>query len=456
MELRERVDADLREHGLLGPGGRVLLGISGGVDSMVLLHLLAELAPKHRWSLAVAHFNHCLRGADSDGDEAFVRATTEKLDLPFHAGRADVRAFADNSRLSIEMAARELRYDFLIDTAKEIGAERIALAHHADDHIETFWLRLLRGDVGRGLAGIRWIRPSGKGDVSIVRPLLNVRKSELMAFAREKRIEFRQDASNDDPTYARNRLRIEILPSLEKFQPELRDLTQRTAQVLGDEKDFLEREAQKWLAQPTPHFNQLHVALQREIVRQQLLPLGVKPNFELIEELRLNEKQPITWSPGFHVTRSGEGFLSADEGFLRQFSDEDTVVDLTDAGFCEFQGVQIAWEFVDARGPNRPNAEFFDLETIGTRVVIRLWRPGDRFQPSGMGSEAKVQDLLTNLKVPANEKRRRLVAVAADGKIFWVEGLRISERHKVTERTRRILSWSWRRVGQTPSGLSQR
>src|SRR5258706_520992 len=167
----------------------MLVAVSGGLDSVVLLHLLHTLAAKHEWKLTVAHFNHQLRGRDSNADERFASATAARLKLPCVAGRADVRAHAKERGLSIEMAARELRHDFLARTAKQLRLSTIALAHHADDQVELFFLRLLRGTGNEGLAGMKWRAPSpADSTLELIRPLLDVSHAELEQYADVNRI----------------------------------------------------------------------------------------------------------------------------------------------------------------------------------------------------------------------------------------------------------------------------
>jgi tRNA(Ile)-lysidine synthase len=172
-DLLQRVEQNVQNRRLLKRSDRILVGVSGGLDSMVLLHALQRLLSRHCWRLTVAHFNHQLRGRSSDADEKLVRQTAAALKLPFVAGRADVGGFARKSKLSIEMAARKLRHDFFARTARERKIHIIALAHHADDQVELFFLRLLRGAGGEGLAGMKWRAPSPvDSTITLVRPLL--------------------------------------------------------------------------------------------------------------------------------------------------------------------------------------------------------------------------------------------------------------------------------------------
>jgi tRNA(Ile)-lysidine synthase len=213
-DLRNIVENTIAARKLLPERHAVLVAVSGGLDSMVLLHLLAGLAPDHGWRLAVAHFNHRLRGRSSDADERLVRKAADTLGLPFISDAADVRKYASAHKLSIEMAARQLRHGFLARVARKRGIRTIALAHHADDQVELFFLRLLRGAGGEGLAGMKWKNPSPRHPgIQLVRPLLDCTKSELAAWARRERIPFREDASNASLKFQRNRIRHELLAS---------------------------------------------------------------------------------------------------------------------------------------------------------------------------------------------------------------------------------------------------
>ncbi len=401
--------------------------------------------------LVVGHFNHCLRGAESDGDEVFVKGLAERWKLEFVSGRGQVEEFAEENGVSIEMAARELRHGFLVETAGRMGIRKIALGHHADDQMETFWMRLLRGDAGPGLAGMRWKRRA-RAEIFFVRPLLEVPKGVLIEYACKNGIEHREDSSNESPEILRNRLRLELVARLKAFQPKLREVTLRTAEVLRAEKDFLEGAAREWLTRGRVEgevFEGLHVAMQREVVRVQLLNLGIKANFDLIEEVRMRAEVTVAVSAGRGVRREKDGSVAvvANEGV--EFSSEMARVILgkekRTEGRVQFGGVEFGWKVVEERGEAGDRVEFFDAERIGGTVTLRHWKRGDRFQPVGLKGEAKLQDLFTNLKVSADEKRMRMVATDAQGKIFWVEGLRISEGHKVSEETKRVLMWSWRR-----------
>lgn len=453
-ELLTHVEANLHARKLLPRGQAIVVAVSGGLDSMVLLHLLRRLAPQNRWRLIVAHFNHQLRGRSSDADERFVCKTAAVLGLPFIAGRASVRARARQTGQSLEMAARELRHGFLAQAVRRSESRFIALAHHADDQVELFFLRLLRGAGGEGLAGMKWRSPSpAAARASLVRPLLDVRRTELAAFARQNKIAFREDASNAALDICRNRIRHELLPLLEsRYQAGLTKAVLRSMEIIGAEADFVVDSARRWLdATRRPRFGDLPVAVQRRCVQLQLQQMAVAADYDTIEWLREKPHSPLNLSRNMFLVCNRAGLVR--KQVLRQLSfrpGEKRVLLKGKAGEAVFGEVRFSWRVVSSRSsnrlPGREGIEFFDADALGNCIKLRHWRPGDRFQPIGMPAPVKLQDWFTNQKVSSERRRELIVAAAAKGEIFWVEGLRISERFKLTKSTRRRLVWRWRRA----------
>src|ERR1017187_5417297 len=249
-EFLQRVETEIQFRRLLPRGQNILIAVSGGLDSMALLHALKKISGRHRWQLVVAHFNHRLRGRASDADEKLVRKAAAAMKLRVVAESADVKAFAAKSKLSLEMAARKLRHEFLARAARKQKIKTIALAHHADDQVELFFLRLLRGAGGEGLAGMKWRSPSpADKTISLVRPLLGFSKTELAEFGRENKIRFRDDATNYSSDFMRNRIRNELLPLLRKnYQPGLDKAVMRLMEIVGAESEFAGELARRWLA----------------------------------------------------------------------------------------------------------------------------------------------------------------------------------------------------------------
>ena len=454
---------------LPGSGTKMLVAVSGGLDSMVLLHALKTLAGGRHWKLAVAHFNHRLRGQASNADEAFVRKTAVAMKLPFFAGAADVQQIAVTERVSVEMAARRLRHEFFARTASLRGINIVALAHHADDQVELFFLRLLRGAGGIGLGGMQWRSASPVDEtISLIRPLLAVPRAVLAAFAKENRIRYREDATNLSVDFLRNRIRHELLPLLRRhYQPGLNKTILRFMDIAAAESNLIAALANAWLNQQEfwrdeaqerssrssscvqTDFEKLPEAIQRQVLKLQMIELGVAPDYELIESIRQSSGRPVTVSAGVSIFRDLTGCVRRHEQQTVTFDDHRVTVKLNKLGRVKFDGAELQWRFGMPRkhfSEAKPEggSEFFDADKTGGEIILRHWRAGDRFRPIGLASDVKLQDLFTNAKVP-RERRHQLVVAEAGGGIFWVEGLRISEDFKLTVETKRVLIWKWRR-----------
>lgn len=454
--LAEQVLGTIRKRRLLEAGDRVLVAVSGGCDSVMLLRLLHELAPGEGWRLEVAHFNHRLRGAEADADEEWVQDLAERLGLPCHTDRGDVQEFARETRGSIEMAARELRHRFLARTAAGRGIGKVALGHHADDQVETFFLRLLRGTSAEGAAGMRWIAPSpADAGISLVRPLLDRTREELRRAAHEADWAWREDSTNSAPDALRNRIRHELIPLLvANYQPALGRVIRRFMEIAGSESAYAAEGARAWLeGAGREEFGGLPPALRRQALLLQLRQLGVSADFGLVETLFDEAGARVEVTAGRRVWRDEAGRVHEDAMPSIGFEAGRLGVELAEpAGEVEFDGARFRWEFSE-RNPNtsgipprRSGEEWVDAEALGRRILLRHWQPGDRFQPIGLASPAKLQDLFVNAKVPRDEKHKRIVAETEQGVLFWVEGLRIGEVGKVQTRTRRLLRWTWERL----------
>ena len=452
-DLLTHVEASIRSRKLLTRGASVLVAVSGGVDSMVLLHVLHALTAKNGWKISVAHFNHQLRGRSSDADERFVRKTATALGLKYFWGLGAVRTIAKARGESIEMTARTLRHDFLASIARQIKCRIIVLAHHADDQVELFFLRLLRGASGEGLAGMKWINASPSNEsIRLIRPLLDLAKADLVQFARQRKISFREDASNLSLDIRRNRIRHKLLPLLRRqFQPALDRTILRVMELIGAEAKFAIQAAQTWQSKRAS-FSTVAVALQRRILQRQLLEHGIAADFDLVESLRMDANKPKTVGSNRFALRDARGRVTVGVGDVLSdtFNRDECQVHLKGrAGQVRLGDLCIDWRISAQSGARlsklRKDFETFDADKIGAQIVLRYWRPGDRFQPIGMAKSVKLQDWFVNRKIRRPQRHGLVVAVTSDGEIFWIEGQRISEKFKLTPATRRRFIWRWRR-----------
>jgi tRNA(Ile)-lysidine synthase len=481
--LPEQIDQAIRARGLFRRGQKILIAVSGGVDSMVLLHVLHGLAPKNKWQLTIAHLNHQLRGRGSDADERLVARTAGKLGLPVVSARADVKGFARTGKLSLEMAARKARHEFLAQTAARLKIFHIALAHHADDQVELFFLRLLRGSGSEGLAGMKWRSPSpANPGIQLLRPLLEQSKESLRDYAAAEKIPFREDASNEWLDIQRNLIRRELLPLLRRnYQPALERTILRLMDILRAEAEFMNEVAAEWLAhgarsagllkgdfrrggdalanqQVCPTFSgssfaKLPLAVQRRCIQSQLLRHGVPADFALVERLRMSPGKPFTIVPQIAALCDVNGQLHFRGSPVVASRPARLEVTLDgSAGETVFGGRKISWAVSARKTTRRPRpdsgTERFDADKVGLRIVLRHWQPGDRFQPIGMKQLVKLQDFFVNQKIPRARRHDLIVAATGANEVFWVENLRISEQFKLTPQTTRQLTWQWKIKGK--------
>lgn len=442
------------------PGGVWLVAVSGGLDSTVLLHLLAALAAREDWRLVAAHYNHGLRGGEANDDEAFVRAEAARLGLECVVERGEVRERARLEGISVEMCARLLRHEFLARSVLARGGRDVLLAHHADDQVETLLLRLVRGS-GEGLGGMAPVAPSPVApQVRLWRPLLRVEKASLAAYAMAHGLSYREDSTNRSAEALRNRIRLEMVPWLRRhLQPRLTQVVGRSMAVLRDQADCLDGLAAAWLAHAGPAYAELHVAVQRAVLLRQLHALGIEVSFELVEELRQHADRTISAPGSRNLRRSADGRIEVllprqPVGLAPLQVEFDS-----QPGQTVYAGLSMAWGFRSVRPGDEvsrqfvPGREWLDADAVGGRAWLRTWQPGDRYRPLGLGHRVKLQDAFTNQKTPPAERHRRVILCREDGTILWVEGLRLGEAGRLTGQSRRLLEWTWHREAGEPSLL---
>jgi len=456
-------------HRMFSRGDSVLVAVSGGPDSVALVHVLFTLAVEYSLRPAIAHLNHCLRGPDSDRDAEFVVAIARQLGVPIYAERKDVLAFQRSRRLSPEEAGRRIRYEFFDTISAKYGFNKIALGHQSDDNAEAVLINLLRGSGPLGLSGIAPVR-EGK----IVRPLIHLRRSEIINYLAEKKIPYVTDASNTDPAFMRNKIRHHLIPELQTaYNPRIIDNLNRLGDIIQAEDqwldDMLEPVFKKCVSLRTDHkirlalsdFNQLPKAAKRRVVRKAIL--GVKKDLRRITLLHVDAV--------LHLIEKGRisGRLNLPDGVLveryygeltivkrnkvknrqdyriLQTSSTDYQYTISAAGtlFIKEADVSITLCEIDADGlPDfkeiGTHIAFFDLDRLIFPLIVRNFRPGDRFSPLGVNGTQKVKKYFINHKIPAAQ-RRKCPLLLSGGNIIWITGHRIDNTVKVSPQTRRVL-----------------
>jgi tRNA(Ile)-lysidine synthase len=435
-----------RREGLFRPGDRVLAAVSGGPDSVALLHLLVRLKPQLGLDLGVAHYDHGLRGEDSGADADFVNDLARGLDLPCHQGAGQVRDAARRDRVSLQMAARQLRLQFLLDTRDRHGYARLALGHTADDQVELFWLRLLRGAGLEGLKGMWPATPEG-----LVRPLLAVGKAVLLAWLEQEALPYRVDASNQSRAYLRNRVRLDLLPQLSRnYNPRLAQTIWRTQTLLQADERLLARDAalawdqvarklaEDCFALDLNRFFSLEPALQRRVLRLGVAEVGAAatltaPQVASLLALAGGERSggKISLGENVQVARAGAALH-----IMTALPDPPSGATPLPAGPGEVESPP-GWRWRLARRAWRPGEPWPPPEVawlnparLARHLEARAWRPGDRFWPQGAPGPKKLQDFLVDAKIP-RWLRPHLPLVAAAGEIIWVAGVRVADPVKL-------------------------
>jgi tRNA(Ile)-lysidine synthase len=429
----------VQRHALLVPGDRVGVAVSGGADSVALLRILDDLRDELGLVLSAVHLNHCLRGEESDGDEEFVRKLASCYDLPFHSARRDVRAHAQKSKLSIETAARELRYRYLEDLLREGSFNKVATAHTLDDQAETVLLKLSRGAGTRGLAGIYPRIPlevRGESEsLAIVRPLLATSRSELEAYLGEIRQPWREDSTNAELDHTRNRIRREILPKLiEHVNPDVRQTLAAAAQIARGDEEFWAQETQRHLPLVwsrteeggTLNYSRLldlPLAVQRRLIRAAAETIGLALEFSHVEAvLALSKENARTALASGWIARRHKEFISFESGVASGITDYE--YPLSVPGSVELpQTALIVAAFSpvpNEAGEGYNPAHLLDIR-FAQNLKVRNWRAGDRFWPCNRKEPKKVKELLQDRHITGAEKKSWPV-IASGQEVIWLRG----------------------------------
>jgi tRNA(Ile)-lysidine synthase len=464
MSIVRNILDSVRRHHLLSHGDRLLVAVSGGPDSVALLHLLYELRDELKMRLEVAHLQHGIRGEDAKQDARFVTELAESLKLPFHLKEIDLPRMKSNAgRGNLEAWAREERYRFFADVVREGKLDKVATAHTEDDQAETVLMWLLRGTGMKGLSGMSplHLHRVAAGDsmerLTIIRPLIEISKGEIVQYLEDRKLNYRHDRSNLDSSLLRNWIRLELLPKIQQrvgsgFSTRL----SHQAELLRDEDSLLAELARKSYEsmQDSKGLSRAALlreseALQRRILRHWIgRTRGHLRGLEFVhidELLRLIKEGPpqgrLSIPGGWELVREYETLKLAKASrslkricYTYEFS-IGTVLSVPEAGM-QLYSAEVDSSFGPM--PTEPMEALFDLKALPRKLVVRNFRPGDRFEPLGMSGHKKVKDLFIDKKVPLSV-RATLPLLATGAEILWIPGYGRSDTARVTAKTKSVL-----------------
>lgn len=457
--LLPRLARTIRQQQLFKPHDRLVVALSGGADSCALLDLLTRL-PGYDLFLVAAHLNHGLRGAESDGDERFCRELAAGYEIPFESCRIDVEALAQTEGLNLEDAGRRARIGFLDRICQQYGAAAVVTAHHSDDQAETVLMRLMRGSGMAGLSGMRYNNQRG-----YLRPLLDVTRAQIKQYLAEQGLAWREDASNRDTDFLRNRIRHELLPLLEQYNPAIRQRLTATAAILADEERLLESLAEaafeelfhqdkNQLACSIAGLKAQPPALQRRILRLAYQQLAGNLDGLGREHIEAVLRLPDSPHPNARLALPQNiSALRAYDQLLFRSARQDTpdapaeLVINAPGQYCLPGGgiliIETASAAVDFN--NLPaDSACFDLDRTPFPWLVRTFQPGDRMAPFGLGGSKKVKDIFIDRKIPLAE--RRLIPLIFSGEdLIWIAGVCTSELCRIDDAASTVILGTWRK-----------
>lgn len=456
-DIKERFLKYIEDNSLINKDDGIVIGLSGGPDSVCLLHLLCSVREELNLKLAAAHINHMIRGEEADGDEEYSRQLCEKFDVDFFALRKDVEGYAKEKGMSSETAGRKVRYDFFNEVLKKKGYSKIATAHNANDQAETILLRIMRGTGLDGLAGI-----PVKRENKYIRPILFMKREEVEEYCKKNNLEPRIDATNLEKLYSRNKVRLDIIPYMkENFNKDVVEAINRMALLLQDDNKFIVEEVNKvykeYCIEKTDK-----VIIQKEVFNKNSAIIGriirksikkVNGNQYDVELKHIKEIENIQKVSTNKTVDLPYGIFAENvygdihiklKKFIKSNKYDELVYEkeLIDEETIEFNGYTFSFKVLN----NIENIQFtknncikyFNYDKINGNIIIRQRKNGDKMNPFGMKGNKKLKDIFIDMKVPKEE--RELIPVIQFGDdIAWLVSLKLSNKFRVTNDTRKIL-----------------
>ena len=465
----KKIDEKLTD--LVSSGDKIVVGVSGGVDSIALLHVLHLFSKTKNYDLVVAHINHMARGGESYVDADFVKDAAEKLGLRFFLKEIDVEDKKVQFKKSFQETARLIRYQFFDETLKAVGGNKIALGHSADDRVETILMNIIRGSGLKGLVGIPQVRGN------IIRPFWEIYRKELASYLKVSKIPFRNDLSNNDRKYLRNRIRHELIPCLKTYNPNIKIKLQEMSEIVGEDDALLSQmtrdifskkisgpeENEKNIYWKIDEFLSHPVSLRQRLVRETFCRIA--GNMLHITAHHVREVNDLFNFPKvgktLNIPRNIKVTCSYDSVVFQQTMEnprenisekESFSTPILIPGFTELTEGQIRVETQILEGKREysslnPNMQaFLDLEKTGFIIKARFFRSGDRFRPLGVLGNKKLKSFFIDSKIPRHVRHKIPILTNDKDDIIWVYGQRIGHFYRVTDKTKKILFVQGNRV----------
>ena len=457
--LEERVIKNVYKHKLIKENDNIILGLSGGPDSMVLLHILLYVRERISFNLVVAHINHGVRGEEALKDEKFTEKVAKELGLDFFSTKADMVGLAKEKNISEEEAGREIRYGFFRELIKELGHGKIAVAHNRNDQAETLLMRIMRGTGIDGLAGM-----SFKSD-DIIRPILDINRWEIEKYVEDNSIETVVDKTNLETIYSRNKVRLELIPYIkENFNPNIIDTLFRLSENAKLDSSFLEecsgkvyksisKEKSASVVMKSDLFMEEDKAVKNRIIRKAIYNLI--HTLQGIEEVHISSVVDLFNKgetgkridlPNNLLAKVSYNNLIIEKNINEDMAEvcenkEETILQIGQ-NYLEEYNLEINLKIIDRKYINfknvSSNVKFFDYDIMNEEIWIRTRNPGDRFAPIGMKGRKKIKDYFIDEKIP-RDLRDEIPLLMCGENIIWVIGYRMSEDYKVKKETRNVL-----------------
>jgi len=468
--LEEKVLQTVKKFDMLSFNDRILIGISGGPDSVTLLNILLSFKKRYNLSFFIAHLDHMLRGKESDEDVNFVKNLAQELGLPCEIKSCNLAKITRKEHLTLEEAARKYRYKFFLETARKFKTNKIALGHNADDQVETVLMRFLRGSGLEGLMGIPPVR--GK----IIRPLIECSRTEIEEYCKENKIEYRVDSSNKEVVYFRNKIRLELLPLLSKsYNKNIKDIMLRLRSIISEVsaylnqetelffKEVVRRESPEMVIIDLKKFTSLPLALKRRIIRKSievvkgnLYSISFRHSNEILKltEYQLGEKE-IYLPDNLMAKKIYNKIMIYKKRISKNQTEEMPTpweYDILIPGKTEIKslGIKVEIKILDStdiksflyftrKKSKGKFLEFIDYNKVKLPLKLRNRRSGDRFYPLKMEGLKKIKDFFIDNKIPKGYRDLIPILVDSEDQIIWVMGMRLDDRVKINSDTKKVL-----------------